>query len=188
MTCCQPVPSTAFPAGARGGSPESQGTRRGIAGTPGSCSASLRHRGGRGHRHPLRHAEELGTYAAFSRCGNNTCSAPCSAPGGREGSPSTRCPSGRPHQPPAHLWGLASPFRPWAPMGGQSSGAPRGEQLLPSTTRAEREGGNFSALTGAGTPPAVGSRCRCPPSARAARWRGAGLGGSFMDIHEQRVG
>lgn len=35
--------------------------------------------------------------------------------------------------------------------------------------------------------PVVGTRRRHPPSARSAHGRGAGVGGSLMDIHEQRV-
>lgn len=53
-------------------------------------------------------AGELGTYAAFSRHRNNTCSAPCSAPGRQKGSLSSWWPSGHPHQQPPsgheHQW------------------------------------------------------------------------------------
>lgn len=114
MTWCQPVPTTAT----RGPGPPWAGPRglgthccgpvlvpQGITGILGSCSAIPQLWGSHGHHHSLPCAGELGTYAAFSRRGNNTCSAPCSAPGRREGSPSPPCLLRCPHQPPAlHGW------------------------------------------------------------------------------------
>lgn len=50
-----------------------------------------------------------------------------------------------------------------------------------------RDESSFPAPPGARTQPGAGTRRRHPPPARSAHGRGAGVGGSLMDIHEQRV-
>lgn len=189
-TWCQPDPTTAswgagpaltHPpwAGPRGSrrvrAPGSQGTRcpgpapvpQGIAGTSGSRSASPQHRGSRRHRRPPPRAGEPGTYAAFSRRGNTTCSAPCSAPGRRAGSPSPRCPPGCPHQPPAPSGARPPPSsqgHPWVARAPEPHGT---AQPLPNAVPADRDESSFPAPPGARTQPGAGTRCRHPPSAPA---------------------
>lgn len=138
--------------------------RRTSLGISGSCSASPQHRG---HRRPPPRAGEPGTYAAFSRHGNNTCSAPCSAPGRREGSPPPPCPPRSPHQPPAPSGAQPLPPGCGHPRVAGAPGPHGTAQPLPDAVRAERAKSSFPSPAVCQDParrrhplsaPAIGSR------------------------------
>jgi len=163
----------AWSTGLMEGAPGSWGTHgpgpvpvpQGIAGTPGSHSASPQHRGSRGHRRPPPPTAEPGTYAAFSHCGNTTCSAPCSAPGRREGSPPPRCPPARPRQP-LPTAGLGLPLPPMGTHGWPELWSPTGRHRR-SPAPCERAKSSIPALPCARTQPSAGTRRQHPPSAPA---------------------
>lgn len=102
---------------------------------------------------PPPRARDPGTYAAFSRRGNTTCSASCSAPGRKGGEPIAPVPPSMSPQPPAprRAWPLPpSCGHPWLARAPERRGM---AQLIPNAVQAERAESSFPALWCARTQP-----------------------------------